>query len=138
MTTLRFEPEISGVQEGLGGAGRLLVDGRPLMAENAKAESVSVSFMERQHPRTFIGLSKDSSTLFLCVVDGRQKKSIGMSFGEMQEFLLRLGAWQALNFDGGGSTTMVVNGSVVNSPSDKTGERPVANIFLVRRKFPPQ
>jgi exopolysaccharide biosynthesis protein len=54
-----------------------------------------------------------------------------MNFQEMAEFLLSIGAWNAVNLDGGGSTTMVINGKVVNSPSDKTGERPVANILIV-------
>lgn len=54
-----------------------------------------------------------------------------MTFSEMADFLLSIGAWNALNFDGGGSTTMVVGGRVVNSPSDKSGERPVANVLAV-------
>jgi len=45
--------------------------------------------------------------------------------------------WNAVNFDGGGSTTMVVQGKIVNSPSDKTGERPVANTLQVIRLGPP-
>ncbi len=54
-----------------------------------------------------------------------------MNFEEMADFLLSLGTWNALNLDGGGSTTMVVHGKVMNSPSDKTGERPVANSLQV-------
>jgi hypothetical protein len=45
--------------------------------------------------------------------------------------LLNLGAWNAVNLDGGGSTTLVINGTIVNSPSDKTGERPVANSLQI-------
>ena len=105
-----------------------------VLEENIAREAVSLEFMERRHPRTFVGMSKDSATLYLCVVDGRQKRSVGMSFREIQEFLVQLGAWQAMNFDGGGSTTMVVKGKILNSPSDKTGERPVANALVVRRR----
>ena len=65
------------------------------------------------------------------MVDGRQKKRVGMNFEEMADFLLSLGVTNAINLDGVGSTTMVVKGKVVNSPSDKTGERPVANSILV-------
>jgi len=45
--------------------------------------------------------------------------------------MLELGVYEGMNFDGGGSTTMVVDGKVVNSPSDKTGERPVGSGLLV-------
>ena len=79
--------------------------------------------------------------LFLVVVDGRQPGySVGMSLAELAEFmrmrladfaLARENAYQALNLDGGGSATMVVGEQVVNSPSDPTGERPVANALLV-------
>jgi exopolysaccharide biosynthesis protein len=84
-----------------------------------------------------VGFDRDSTKLYLCVVDGRQEKSIGMSFGEMADFLLSMGVWNAVNFDGGGSTTMVIRGKIVNSPSDKTGERPVANSFQVVNLGPP-
>ena len=54
-----------------------------------------------------------------------------MSFTEMQVLLARLGATDALNLDGGGSTTMVVRGEVVNRPSDLTGPRPVSDALVV-------
>jgi exopolysaccharide biosynthesis protein len=74
--------------------------------------------------------------MFLCVVDGRQTKSLGMNFHEMAEFLLSIGAWNAVNLDGGGSTTMVISSRIINSPSDITGERPVANTLQVIRLNP--
>ena len=54
-----------------------------------------------------------------------------MSFGEMQTVLARLGATDALNLDGGGSTTMVVGGAVVNRPSDPIGPRAVSDAIIV-------
>jgi exopolysaccharide biosynthesis protein len=48
-----------------------------------------------------------------------------------------LGAWQAMNFDGGGSTTMVIDGKVVNHPSDKEGERAVGDALLVVERSAP-
>jgi len=50
----------------------------------------------------------------------------------MKEF----GAWDALNFDGGGSTTMVVQGRIVNAPSDPLGEREIASGLLLVRRTP--
>jgi len=57
-----------------------------------------------------------------------------MTLVELAALMRRLGAWQAMNFDGGGSTTLVVGGSIVNAPSDATGEREVGNALLVVRR----
>src|SRR5690606_33477166 len=60
--------------------------------------------------------------LFLVVVDGRQPDaSVGMSLDELTWVFQRLGATHAVNLDGGGSSAMVVQGRVVNSPSDREG-----------------
>ena len=126
-----FKPVTAHVAQVLGGAGRILRDGRCDTLENLSAENLALKFQNDRHPRTFVGFDRDTTRLFLCTVDGRQESSRGMTFSEMADFLLSLGAWNAINFDGGGSTTMVVNGRVVNSPSDKTGERPVANVLAV-------
>ena len=124
-------PYVPDIQQVLGGAGRILRDGRCDTVENHARENLSLEFQSDRHPRTFVGFDRDTTRLYLCTVDGRQETSRGMNFAEMAGFLLSLGAWNAVNLDGGGSTTMVVNGKVVNSPSDVTGERPVANIFVV-------
>ncbi len=84
-----------------------------------------------RHPRTALGLSPDGKTLYLVVVDGRSKKATGMSCGELSKLLLELGAWNATNLDGGGSSTMFVRGQgVVNTPSDGV-ERVVGNHLAV-------
>jgi hypothetical protein len=129
-----FVPYVPDVRQVLGGAGRILRNGLCDTVANQALEDLSLKFQSDRHPRTFVAFDRDTTRLYLCTVDGRQAKSRGMSFGEMAKFLLSLGAWNAVNFDGGGSTTMVVGGKVVNTPSDVTGERPVANILaLVRR-----
>ena len=67
----------------------------------------------------------------MLTVDGRSENSGGMTLVELAKVMRELGAWQAMNFDGGGSTTMVIEGKVVNQPSDKEGERAVGNALLV-------
>jgi exopolysaccharide biosynthesis protein len=67
----------------------------------------------------------------LLTVDGRSENSGGMTLVELADMIRQLGAWQAMNFDGGGSTTMVIDGKVVNHPSDQQGERTVGNALLV-------
>ena len=118
----------------MGGAGRILRRGQAVIGEDTLAEGLKPAFMTTRHPRTFVGIDRDTTVMFLCTVDGRQRSSVGMNFREMSEFLLKIGAWDAINLDGGGSTTMVINGGVVNTPSDSTGERGVANsIQLLQR-----
>jgi exopolysaccharide biosynthesis protein len=67
-------------------------------------------------------------------VDGRRESEGGMSLVELAQTMIKLGAYEAMNFDGGGSTTMVVEGKVVNRPSDQTGERAVGAALLVVSK----
>jgi exopolysaccharide biosynthesis protein len=57
-----------------------------------------------------------------------------MTLGELADMMRKLGAWQAMNFDGGGSTTMVIDGVLVNKPSDKEGERAVGNALIIVKK----
>ena len=69
--------------------------------------------------------------LLLATVNGRQARiSIGMTLEELAELMLELGAVEAMNLDGGGSSTMVVRGIVLNAPSDGR-PRPVSNAVLV-------
>ncbi len=94
-------------------------------------EKASASFAENRHPRTAIAKLRDGKIL-LAAVDGRQPNvSVGMTLAELAEFLLKMGATDAANLDGGGSTTMFVDGKVVNTPSDKTGERRIGDAILV-------
>lgn len=81
-------------------------------------------------PRTVVATTQDQSTLYLLVVDGRSQLSVGMTLKELADFLLYIGAFHALNLDGGGSSELVVKDlekqrlTVVNRPSDGS-ERPV-------------
>lgn len=92
------------------------------------------SFAAARHPRTAVGFDSARKLLWLVVVDGRQApRSAGMSLPELADLLLALGADEALNLDGGGSSAMSLRGRVVNRPSDARGERTVANsLWLVR------
>ncbi len=75
--------------------------------------------------------------LLIVTVDGRQPGySEGMTLSEFAKFLLSLGCTDAMNLDGGGSTTMVVRGRIVNSPSDGS-ERKVANALALFSLAPP-
>ena len=82
------------------------------------------------NPRTAVGLTSDGRVL-LVVIDGRQKSSVGMTLGQLARYMLGLGSVQAMNLDGGGSTTLVVRGDVVNRPSDGHERRVAAAIAVI-------
>lgn len=116
----------------LGGAGLLIRDGRSV--EDWNLETFAKGFAENRHPRTMIGTTADG-TIWLVTVDGRQPQlSAGMTLDELRAFAHRLDLVNALNLDGGGSTTMWVQGQVLNSPSDPTGPRPVSDALLVHSR----
>ena len=117
----------------IGGWPRILRDGINVADDAATVEGTLSRNAEMKHPRTALGVSRDSATLYLLTVDGRSESSGGMTLHELADTMRRLGAWQAMNFDGGGSTTMVVEGVVMNAPSDATGERAVGNALMVVR-----
>lgn len=100
-----------------------------------KAEGLAVdTFVESRHPRTLVGRD-GAGIVWLVAVDGRQPDySIGMHFGDLARLADRLHLVDALNLDGGGSTTMVVNGRMVNRPSEPAG-RPVADAIIVLPRF---
>jgi len=117
------------------------VAGGPRLVRNGQIATSEIeawgngSFAAGRHPRTAVGFSADSALVYLVTVDGRQPDySQGMTLMELAEFLVQLGVHQALNLDGGGSTTMVINGKVVNRPAEDGEERPITNAIIVRRK----
>lgn len=116
-------------------AGPLLISGGHLVKmRNDK------TFVTNRHNRTAIGVKADS-TVLLVTLDGRTKESEGMSLSDFQRLLRYLGCRDALNLDGGGSTTMYVrgypHGGIINHPSDNgrydfEGERGVSNCIIVK------
>ena len=100
----------------------------------ASEEGVRANFVTDFHPRTAIGYDEDLNWLYLVAVDGRSESAAGIDLVKLAHLFREWGCELALNFDGGGSTTMVVDGAVVNSPSDRGGERPVSNSLLLRER----
>ena len=119
----------------LGGIPRLLRDGK--ISVEWEEETIGESFSTTMHPRTAIGISQDRKKIFLVTVDGRQPAhSIGQSLDDLAKYIKDLGAWDAMNFDGGGSTTIWVRGEITNRPSDATGPRICSNALLVVSSAP--
>jgi exopolysaccharide biosynthesis protein len=81
-------------------------------------------------PRTAIGQRTDGAIILLAI-DGRTAKSLGASLKDVQNIMLQYGAYNASNLDGGSSTTMYNNGTVINNPCNALGERAVPSAFIV-------
>lgn len=114
----------------------MAVGGGPWLLRNgqiqidASRQGFQSGFSDNRHPRTAVGVTADGK-LLLVTVDGRQAMSAGMTLHELARLMLDLGATDAINLDGGGSTTLAVRGGlVINSPSEGK-QRPVANSIMV-------
>ena len=81
-------------------------------------------------PRSAIGQRSDGAIILLAI-DGRTAKSLGASLKDVQNIMLQYGACNASNLDGGSSTTMYNDGSIINNPCDALGERAVPSAFIV-------
>jgi exopolysaccharide biosynthesis protein len=127
---LNILPSVSKLKEMIGGYPILVKDG------DAASMNSNEPFVYNKHPRTAVGVNRDTTKLFLVTVDGRQISSLGMNLYELADLMLQIGVYQGINLDGGGSTTMVVRNEIMNSPSDASGERPVSNALLVVSKAP--
>jgi hypothetical protein len=122
---------IRSVRTLVGGTPRIVQDGVNVAGIPAYMEGAPPEFSSRRHPRSGVGFSRDSTRVVFLVVDGRQQGSVGMTLPEFADLMIEMGVWEGLNLDGGGSTAMVVGGTVVNVPSDPAGERAIANCLLL-------
>ena len=102
----------------------LIVDGKKMITDGDGGWGVG--------PSTAIGQRKDGTVLFV-VIDGRQPGySIGATLRDVQDVLYEKGAYIAANLDGGSSSTLYLNGKVVNKPADLLGERMIPTAFIVK------
>ena len=111
-----------GAKEGVSFGPPLIVNGKPTISKGDGGWGIS--------PRTAIGQREDGAVLFL-VIDGRSLGSLGATLRDVQDILLQYKAVNAVNLDGGSSTTMYFNGKLINRPSDALGERTVPSVFMV-------
>ena len=118
----------------------------PLLLQNGQPHLLKTNaFNDNRHPRTCLCIGPGRQ-LILATVDGRNANAQGMNLHELTDLMRWLGCRDAINFDGGGSTTLWIHpdqpaeqsgNGVVNYPSDSkqwihTGERPVSNVILIR------
>lgn len=116
------------IREAVSAGPWLLANGQ--IVTNMAAEGFSKRwFVDFHHPRTAIGIT-GKGNLVMMVVDGRSSLSGGIPLSDLATIMQQMGVVDAMNLDGGGSSTMVVQNEVVNLPSDGVS-RPVSNALLV-------
>ncbi|MDP1889359.1 MAG: phosphodiester glycosidase family protein [Gemmatimonadaceae bacterium] len=131
-------PTVGTIDQLVGGWPVILRDRVTMVEEATSREFTAAGNANVRHPRSFVGFDADTSHLYLVAVDGRSAASVGMTLVEAADFLRGEGVAHALNLDGGGSTALVVDGRVINTPSDRGGERTVANALLIEERRRPK
>lgn len=114
---------------------KMMIGGHALLVENGaiKKYTKDVTSIGGIRARTAVGISKDGKTVYIVSCEGRTKRSAGISLNELSQFMLDLGAFKAMNLDGGGSTAMAVRnlGDIkrtrVTNPERNASERKVVN-----------
>jgi hypothetical protein len=129
---LKYDPLLTSLDASIGGGAQLVKEGKVV-------EKYSQNITGR-HPRTGLGISKDRSELILVTVDGRSNSFRGVTQTELAEILIELGAYEAINFDGGGSTQIMGKSpwtgtlNILNYPSD-SGERRIFTGLGIEKKL---
>lgn len=126
--TLRTKPNWPNLRHAIGGGPRLVKNGQVFIT--ADLEGFASDVRAGRAPRTAVGIRPDGQVL-LVTVDGRQPGiSEGVTLRELASLMIKLGARDAMGLDGGGSTTLWLEGQIMNRPSDGV-ERRVSNALVV-------
>lgn len=127
-TGIQLNPEWKNVKHIIGGGPYLVKNGEVFVDMTAqKLQSIG-----GRNPRTAIGYTKDND-LILITADGREGSSVGLTLVELAYFMKSLGCVNAINLDGGSSTVMYVNGSIVNKPQNPGGIA-LSNALVISKK----
>lgn len=122
-------PQWEGVEHIVSGGPRLVKEGQVFIT--AEAEKFRSDITQGRAPRSALGVTKEQKLLLVAVTGRQPSRSIGLTLPELAQWMIKLGAVEAMNLDGGGSTALVVGGKLVNSPSDGQ-ERKVGSALVVK------
>lgn len=126
---------------------RDLLTGTPRLVRDGVADpeyetegSKAVRFVQGSLARTAVGATRDGDTLILVAINSGSKEAgtVGMNLSELARFMVEQGAHQAMNFDGGGSTSMVIDGETVSRQGSKPSSRRVSNALVIVKTKSPQ
>ena len=114
------------------GGGPVLVQNGEINITNNEELKFAGKAIEDKHPRSAMGYTKDGKLIFLAVEGRFPGKAEGATLMQMAQMLQAIGCVEALNLDGGGSSCLLINGKETITPSDKTGQRPVPAVIMVK------
>lgn len=113
-----------------------IISGGPYLLKNGDifidAKSQKLTAITGKNPRTAIGYTKDN-TMIIVTVDGRKEGSSGVTLNELASLMKELNCYEAINLDGGSSTSMFVNGLLINGSNVKNSTK-VSNALVIRKK----
>ncbi len=123
---------------------KFLIGGHALLVDNSSAVKYTkdINVLGGIRARTAAGISSDGKTLFIASAEGRTKRSAGLSLSNLSDFMVSMGAYRAVNLDGGGSTAMVVkelgdfDRTRVINPEKNAAERKVVNGIGIYNRAP--
>jgi exopolysaccharide biosynthesis protein len=111
----------------------MAISGYPMIVREGKVYNYGkIGYIGFKHPRTAVGIDKSGKKLFLAVSDVRKKDNAGVGLRALGELMVKIGVWDGLNLDGGGSSNLYIEkrGGIVNRPSDEK-ERYVFNCLAI-------
>lgn len=123
--TINTTPNWQGVKHIISGGPYLIKDGEVYIDVTAQ----KLNAITGKNPRTAIGYTKDGN-IIIVTADGREKSSVGLTLGELARYMKQLGCVNAMNLDGGSSTTMYGAGQVLNNPATSGGIA-VSNVISI-------
>ena len=114
------------------GGGPTLISNGKITITNNEERMFSGEKIKDKHPRTAMGYTSDGCLIVLAIEGRFPGKAEGATLGQEARMLSELGCYEALNLDGGGSSCLLINGRQTITPSDKTGQRPVPAVFMIK------
>jgi len=115
------------------GGGPVLIQYGNIRITNNEELKFTGKAINDKHPRTCMGYTKDGYLIIMTIQGRFPGIAEGATLEQEAKLLIDLGCMEALNLDGGGSSCMLVNGKETIKPSEKTGERPVPAVFIIKR-----
>ena len=114
------------------GGGPVLVQHGEVKISNDEERKFAGKQKNNLEPRTAIGYTNDNK-IIIFVCEGRSTSAAGLSLPAMATIMKDLGCIEAMNLDGGGSSCMLINGKITNTPSSKGVQRQVPSVFLIQK-----
>ncbi len=116
------------------GGGPVLVQNGQVKITNEEELKFTGKAINDKHPRTLMGYTSDGYLIMMAIQGRFPSIAEGATLEQEAKLMIELGCYEALNLDGGGSSCMLVNGKETIKPSDKTGQRAIPAVFLIKNK----